>query len=56
MSDKSSLSQNVLSVLEDYDSILCVSAETLRELIVAYRNKRLLKKDLEIIGRHDKRY
>lgn len=44
MSDKSSLSQNVLSVLEDYDSILCVSAETLRELIVAYRNKRLLKK------------
>lgn len=44
MSDKSSLNQNVLSVLEDYDSILCVSAETLRELIVAYRNKRLLKK------------
>lgn len=44
MSDKSSLSQNVLSVLEDYDSILCVSAETLKELIVAYRSKRLLEK------------
>lgn len=44
MSDKSSLSQNVLSVLEDYDSILCVSAETLKELIVAYRGKRLLEK------------
>ncbi len=44
MSDKSSLSQNVLSVLEDYDSILCVSAETLKELIVAYRGNRLLEK------------
>lgn len=44
MSDKSSLSQNVLSVLEDYDSILCVSAETLKELIVAYRGKRFLEK------------
>lgn len=38
ISDKSSLSQNVLSVLEDYDSVLCISTETLRELIVAYRD------------------
>lgn len=44
ISDKSSLSQNVLSVLENYDSVLCISAETLRELIVAYRNKHLLEK------------
>jgi len=31
ISDKSSLSQNVLSVLEDYDSVLCISTETLSD-------------------------
>lgn len=37
--DQDSLSQDVFDFLNEPDAILCVSAETVRELIVAYRNK-----------------
>jgi len=29
----------VKSILQDYDNTLCVSAETLRELVVGYNNR-----------------
>ena len=34
-----SLSRDVRAILTDYENILCVSAETTRELIVGYRKK-----------------
>lgn len=37
--DPESLDPNVLAMLSEPDAILCVSAETVRELIVAYNNK-----------------
>ena len=42
--DKSLLSKDVLAILEDYDNIICVSAETPRELIIQYNNKKLVSK------------
>lgn len=39
--DPARLSADVLSILSDYDNTLCISMESVRELIVAYRNKRL---------------
>lgn len=39
--DPDLLSRDVLEILESPETILCISAESLKELIVAYRNKRL---------------
>ena len=38
------LSQDVLSLIEDYDNRLCVSMESVKELIVAYRCKGIGRK------------
>lgn len=38
------LSPDVISLIEDYDNQLCVSMETVKELIVAYRRKGLGRK------------
>ena len=34
--DKSLLSNDVLSILEDYDNTICISTESLRELIISF--------------------
>lgn len=39
--DRDSLSRDVKAILEEPDTILYMSAESVRELIVAYRNKGL---------------
>ena len=38
------LSQDVLSLIEDYDNQLCVSMESVKELIVADRRKGIVRK------------
>lgn len=47
------LSEDVLSIIEDYDNQLCVSMESVKELIVAYRRKgigrKIWKKEEDII-------
>jgi len=43
-SDRSLLSRDALAILSDYDTILYMSAESEKELIVAFRNKKLLSK------------
>jgi len=43
-SDLDLLSRDVLAIMSDYDSVLCMSAESEKELIVAFRNKKLLSK------------
>jgi len=43
-SDLSSLSRDVHAILSDYDTVLYMSAESEKELIVAFRNKKLLSK------------
>ncbi|MGP1621840.1 MAG: type II toxin-antitoxin system VapC family toxin [Candidatus Cryptobacteroides sp.] len=40
--DRKSLSLDVLSILEDYDNSFCMSAESVKELIIGFRNKKLL--------------
>ena len=42
--EQSNLSSNVISILDDYESELLMSMESVRELIVAYRVKPLLRK------------
>lgn len=42
--DRDSLSEDVAAILEDYDNTFYMSAESVKELIVAYRNKKLLNK------------
>ena len=42
--DRSLLSKDVLALLEDYDNTICVSAETPRELVIQYNNKKLVAK------------
>ena len=37
--DKDMLSTDVVTILSEPDAIICVSAETVRELIIAYNNK-----------------
>ena len=44
MSDKDSINKDVFALLDDYDSVLYLSVESIKELIVAYRNKGLLVK------------
>jgi PIN domain nuclease of toxin-antitoxin system len=39
--DYSSLSREVLDIISDYSNTLHISAESVKELIVAYNNKRL---------------
>ena len=40
--DRDNLCADVLAVLEDYESVFYMSAESIKELIVAFRNKKLL--------------
>lgn len=40
--DRDNLSADVLANLEDYESVFYMSAESIKELIVAFRNKKLL--------------
>lgn len=42
--DRDLLDKDVAAILQDYDSVLCMSAESLRELVVAFRNKNLFSK------------
>lgn len=44
MSDWDMLSRDVQAIIEEPDTVLCISAESVRELIVAYRNKGLMAK------------
>jgi len=44
MSDMDLLSRDVLALLDAPESVLYISAESVRELIVAYRNKGLMAK------------
>lgn len=37
--DNEYIDSDVMSIIEDYDNILCVSAETLRELVIGYNNR-----------------
>ena len=51
--ERDRLSRDVAAMLSDYDNQLCVSIETVKELIVAYRRKglgrKLWKKENDII-------
>lgn len=42
--DRDSLSNDVKAILKDYDNTFYMSSESIKELIVAYRNKKLLNK------------
>ena len=42
--DRDSLSRDVKAILEDYDNSFYVSAETVRELVVAFNNGGLVSK------------
>ena len=42
--DTDYLSEDVASIIQDLDTVLYISAESVRELIVAYRNKGLCSK------------
>lgn len=44
VADPDSLSKDVEAIIDDYDNTLCISAETLREMIVAFNNKGLVSK------------
>ncbi|MCQ2323264.1 MAG: type II toxin-antitoxin system VapC family toxin [Paludibacteraceae bacterium] len=52
-SDLDLLNRDVLSIMSDYDTVLYMSAESVKELIVAFRTKKLLSKrwknELEMI-------
>jgi len=50
MSDMDLLSRDVLSIMNAPESVLCISAESVRELIVAYRNKGLMAKRWKTAG------
>lgn len=53
--DRDNLSADVLAILEDYESVFYMSAESIRELIVAFRNKKLLN-EKEDPSRHGPLY
>lgn len=42
--DRNLLSKDVLALLTDYDTVICVSAETPRELIIQFNNGKLVSK------------
>ena len=37
--DHESLDRNVAAIVQDYDNTFCVSTESIKELIIAYKNK-----------------
>ena len=39
VTDHSKLDRDVTAILRDADNMLCVSAETVREIVIAYKNK-----------------
>ena len=45
------LSEDVNAIIEDYDNVLCISVESVKELILAYRNKGIGVKALEVCRR-----
>lgn len=48
--DRDSLSRDVRAILEEPDTVLNISAESVRELIVAYRNKGLCSGHWKTVG------
>lgn len=48
--DHSKLDRNVVSILQDADNVLCISSETVRELIIAYKNKGFTTKHWKTCG------
>ena len=42
--DKDLLSRDVYAILKDYDSTLCISAETARELVIQFNKGKLVSK------------
>lgn len=42
--DPELLSRNVYAILEDYDNTFCISAETVRELIIQFNKQKLVSK------------
>ena len=42
--DRDLLSSDVLAILEDYDNTVCISAETVRELIIQFNKGKLVSK------------
>lgn len=42
--DRDQLSDDVLAMLTDYDNVICVSAETPRELVIQFNNKKVVSK------------
>ena len=42
--DRDLLSDDVLAILTDYENTICVSAETLRELVVQFNNRKAVSK------------
>ena len=54
--DRDILSADVLAILEDYESVFYMSAESIKELIVAFRNKKLLNEKWATPSRHGSLY
>ncbi len=48
--DHSKLDRNVTAILQDADNVLCMSAESVRELIIAYKNKGFTTKRWKTCG------
>ena len=44
VAERDRLSHDVLSILEDYDNTICVSAETPRELVIQFNNGKLVSR------------
>lgn len=42
--DRDLLSEDVLAILKDYDTVICMSAESIRELIIQHNNGKLVSK------------
>ena len=42
--DRGLLSEDVLAILKDYDTVICMSAESIRELIIQHNNGKLVSK------------
>ena len=42
VTDIDSLSLDALAILEDYDNVICMSAESIRELIVSFNNGEII--------------
>ena len=44
VTDIDSLSRDALAIIEDYDNTICMSAESIRELIVSFNNGEIVSK------------